>query len=96
MKIVPLGECLVLRRTEGETTSPGGIVLPETARAKPQEGRVLAVGDGRLLADGTRARPDVAEGDRVLFERYAGSEVQINGESLIIVRQHDVLAVVGA
>jgi len=94
MRLVPLGEKVVVRRLEAEEKSPGGIVLPDTAKEKPLQGRVLSVGDGRQLADGTRAKPQVVEGDRVLFDRYAGTEVVIDGQRLLIMDEHDVLAIV--
>ncbi len=93
MKVVPLGEKVVVKRLEAEQQTAGGIVLPDTAREKPQQGRVLSVGDGRLLADGTRARHQVSEGDRVLFGSYAGSEVVVNGEELLILNEDDILAI---
>ncbi len=94
MKLVPLGENVVVKRLEAEQTTAGGIVLPDTAQERPQQGRVLSVGDGRLLADGSRAAHQVAEGDRVLFNSYAGTEVVVDGEELLIMDEHDILAVV--
>jgi len=94
MKLVPLGENVVVKRLEAEQVTAGGIVLPDAAREKPQQGRVLSVGDGRLLADGSRAEHQVAEGDRVLFTNYAGSEVVIDGEELLIMGEGDILAIV--
>jgi chaperonin GroES len=94
MKLVPLGDKLVVRRLPAEETTAGGIVLPDSAQAKPQEGRVLAVGDGSLLPDGNRAEPQLNEGDRVIFSSYGGSEVEINGEPLLIMSECDILAVV--
>ena len=94
MRLVPLGEKVVVRRLEAEEKSPGGIVLPDAAKEKPVQGRVLSVGDGCQLADGTRANPQVGEGDRVLFDRYAGTEVVIDGEELLIMDEHDILAIV--
>lgn len=93
MKVVPLGDKIVVRRETAEETTTGGIVLPDNARQKPQQGRVLSVGDGRLLSDGSRAHPRVAEGDRVLFSRYGGSEVVVDGEELLIVHEDEILAV---
>lgn len=93
MKIEPLGENVVIQRLAAEEKTAGGIVLPEGAREKPQQGRVLSVGDGRLLADGGRAAPQVSEGDRVLFSSYAGSEVVVDGEELLIMSESDILAV---
>jgi len=95
MKVVPLGNNVVVKRLETEQTTPGGIVLPDTAAERPQQGRVLSVGDGRLLPNGTRATPQVGEGDRVVFGRYAGVEVVIDGEELLIMSEDEILAVVG-
>ena len=94
MKLVPLGENVVIKRLEAEQVTAGGIVLPDAARSKPQQGRVLSVGDGRQLADGSRAEHQVAEGDRVLFTNYAGSEVLVDGEELLIMAEGDILAIV--
>jgi len=93
MNLVPLGDKLVVKRLEASETTAGGIVLPEAARNKPRQGRVLSVGDGPLLADGNRAAPEVNEGDRVVFSSYAGSETTIDGETLLILRGEDVLAI---
>jgi len=94
MRLVPLGEKVVVKRLDAEEVTAGGIVLPDTAQKKPRQGRVLSVGDGRLLADGSRAGHQVAEGDRVLFTDYAGSEVVVDGDELLIMDEHDILAVV--
>lgn len=93
MRVVPLGEQVVVKRLSTEEKTAGGIVLPETARTRSQQGRVLSVGDGRLLSDGSRAKPQVNEGDRVIFESYAGSEVQIEGETVLIMPESHILAV---
>lgn len=93
MNIVPIGDNLVVKRVEAEETTTGGIVLPDAAREKPQQGRVLSVGDGPLLANGERAGSEVQEGDRVVFGGYAGQEVNIDGEKLLILRGDDVLAI---
>ncbi len=93
MKVVPLGDHVVIRRATAEEKTSGGIVLPDAAQSKPQQGRVLSVGDGRMLENGTRAHPLVREGDRVLFTRYAGSEVEVNGDQLLILSEDDILAV---
>lgn len=93
MKIVPLGENVVIQRLAAEEKTSGGIVLPEGAREKSRQGRVLSVGDGRLLATGNRAHPSVSEGDRVLFSSYGGSEVNIDGEELLILSEAEILAV---
>lgn len=94
MKLVPLGDKVVVKRLEAEEKSPGGIVLPDTAQEKPRQGRVLSVGDGHQLSDGSRLAPQVMEGDRVLFGRYAGAEVVIEGEELLILGEGEILAVV--
>ena len=93
MRIEPLGDKIVVKRTEAEETTAGGIVLPDSAREKPQEGRVLSVGNGRLLQDGSRSEPQVSEGDRVLFSSYAGTEIDVDGDSLLIMSESDILAV---
>lgn len=94
MKVVPLGEKVVVKRLEAEEVTAGGIVLPDTAQEKPMQGRVLSVGDGSLLPDGTRARHQVSEGDRVLFQSYAGTEVVVDGEELLIMSEDEILAIV--
>jgi len=94
MKIVPLGDRVVVKRSEAEETTAGGIVIPETAKEKPQQGRVLSVGDGRLLPNGTRAEHQVAEGDRVIFGTYAGSEIVVEDETFLILSESDILAVI--
>ncbi len=94
MKLVPLGEKVVVKRLEAEEKTVGGIVLPDSAQERPQQGRVLSVGDGQLLPDGNRAEHQVAEGDRVLFSSYSGSEVVVDGEELLIMAEDEILAVV--
>lgn len=94
MKVVPLGEKVVVKRLDAESTTAGGIVLPDTAREKPQQGRVLSVGDGRLLPNGARVAHQVSEGDRVLFDRHAGTEMTIHGEKLLIMSEDEILAIV--
>ena len=94
MRLVPLGEKIVVKRLEAEEITAGGIVLPDAAQEKPRQGRVLSVGDGRLLSDGSRADHQVAEGDRVLFANYAGTEVVVEGEELLIMNEDDILAIV--
>ena len=93
MRIEPLGDKVVVKRTEAEETTAGGIVLPDAAREKPQEGRVLSVGNGRLLEDGSRGELQVQEGDRVLFSNYAGTEIEVDGGQLLIMNESDILAV---
>jgi chaperonin GroES len=94
MKVVPLGANVVVKRLAADERTAGGIVLPDAAREKPRQGRVLSVGDGRLLPDGTRVRHQVHEGDRVLFNSYAGAEVEVNGEDFLIMSEDEILAVV--
>lgn len=93
MKVVPLGDNVVVKRVEAKETTAGGIVLPDSAREVPQQGRVLSVGDGQLLADGGRADPQVSEGDRVLFSSYAGTEVAVDDDDLLIMGEADILAI---
>jgi chaperonin GroES len=94
MKVVPLGDKLVVKRLEAAEKTSGGIVLPDAARDVPQQGRVLSIGDGLLLPDGKRAAHEVNEGDRVVFGGYAGAEVTIDDEKLLILNADDVLAIV--
>jgi len=95
MKLVPWGDKVVVRRLQEEGTTPGGIVLPEAAREKPRQGRVLSVGDGRRLPGGARVALAVNDGDRVLFNSYAGAEVNIEGhEDILIMSEDEILAVV--
>ena len=94
MKLVPIGEKIVVKRLNAEDKTSGGIILPDVAQKRPWQGRVLSVGDGRLLSDGTRAAHQVNEGDRILFGSYAGTEVKVNGEELLIMSESEVLSVV--
>ncbi len=93
MKIVPLGEKIVVKREDAEETTAGGIVLPDVAQEKPRQGRVLSVGDGKLLPDGSRAPHLVKEGDKVLFSSYAGTEVNVDDRELLIMSEDSVLAI---
>src|SRR5687768_12768985 len=93
MKVVPLNDKIVVKRMEAEAKTAGGIVLPDTAREKPKQGKVLSVGDGRLLENGKRAPFIVKEGDRVLFSSWAGSEVSLDGDDYLVMTEDDVLAV---
>jgi chaperonin GroES len=93
MKVVPLGDKVIVKRLAAEESTAGGIVLPDAAREQPQEGRVLSVGDGKLLPSGHRAGFIVQEGDRVLFSSYGGVEVKVDGEELLILDEADILAV---
>ena len=93
MKLVPLHDRILVRRVEEAGTTRGGIVIPETAKDKPQEGEVIAAGKGKVNEKGRLIPLDVKEGDRVLFGKYAGSEIKINGEELLIIREDEVLAI---
>ena len=93
-KIKPLGENVLVRRLEAEEKTKGGIILPDTAKEKPKEGEVIAVGDGKLLENGKRADFQVKTGDRVIFSSYAGTEVKVDGEELLILGEDDILAIV--
>jgi chaperonin GroES len=94
MNLVPLNDKIVVQRLEAEEKTAGGIVLPDTAREKPKQGKVLSVGDGKLLDSGKRAPFQVKEGDRVLFTSYAGNEVTVDGKEYLIMSEDDILAVV--
>lgn len=94
IKLQPLGERLVVERDESEETTAGGIVLPDTAKDKPARGRVVSVGDGKLLDDGTRSQFQVKKGDRVIFSSYAGETFKIDDEELLLMREDDVFAVI--
>jgi chaperonin GroES len=91
-KIEPLEDRVVIRPLEGEEMTASGLVIPNTAKEKPQEGEVLAVGPGRMDDNGKRIPVDVSEGDRVLYSKYAGTEIKIDGEELLVVPARDVLA----
>ena len=94
MKIEPLGDKIVVKRLEAEEVTAGGIVLPETAKEKPKEGKIIAVGPGKVLDSGERSKVQLKKGDRVLFASYAGTEVELDGEEYLIMSEDDVLAVV--
>ncbi|MGI9950871.1 co-chaperone GroES [Moorellaceae bacterium AZ2] len=89
----PLGDRVVIKVVSTEEKTQGGIVLPDTAKEKPQEGEVVAVGPGRILDNGTRVAPEVKVGDRVVFAKYSGTEVKVDGEEYLIIRDSDILAV---
>ncbi len=93
-KLRPLGDRVVIQPTPREEMTKSGIVLPDTAKEKPQEGTVLAIGPGRTLDDGSREAMDVQEGQKVLYAKYAGTEFKVDGEELLIVSQKDILAIV--
>src|SRR5436190_10079611 len=92
VELQPLDDRIVIRRLEAEEKTAGGIVLPDTAKEKPQRGEVLAVGPGKLLDSGERAPIGVAEGDEVLFGKYSGTEIKLDGEEIKILRESDILA----
>ncbi len=94
MNIRPLGDRVVVKLLEAEQTTKGGIILPDTAKEKPQKGKILAVGTGRILDNGTRVPLDVREGDMVVFSKYGGSEIKIDGEDYLIVNERDILGVI--
>ena len=93
MKIRPLHDRVIVRRTEEERTSAGGIVIPDSATEKPAQGEVVAVGNGRILDNGEVRAPDVKAGDKVLFGKFAGNEVKIEGEELLVLREEDIMGV---
>ena len=92
MKLKPLGDRLIVRAVEEEETTASGLVLPDTAKEKPQKGKVLAVGDGKLDDSGERVPLVVSEGDAVLYSKYGGTEIKVDGEDLLVLRESDVLA----
>jgi chaperonin GroES len=94
VKLIPLGDKVIVKRLEEEERTSGGIELPDSARKKQQQGRVLSVGDGRMLASGARASHQVNEGDRIVFGGYAGTEVEVDGEQLLIMGEDEIVAVV--
>jgi chaperonin GroES len=91
-KIEPLGDRVVIKPTPKEEVSKGGIVLPDTAKEKPQEGKIIAVGPGRLTEDGKRIAMEVKKGDKVIYSKYAGTEFKLGDEELVIMREGDILA----
>lgn len=93
ISIRPLGEKVIVKRLEAESKTSGGIVLPDSAKEKPKRGTILAVGDGKLLDTGNRKSLQVKKGDKVLFTSYAGTEVKVDGEEVIIMDESDILAV---
>ncbi len=95
MKIRPLHDRVIVKRVEEETTTPGGIVLPGSAAEKPSEGEVLAVGTGKVLDNGDVRALEVKVGDRVLFGKYSGTEVKIDGEEVIVMREEDIMGILG-
>jgi chaperonin GroES len=95
MKVRPLHDRLIVRRIEEKETVKGGIIIPDTAKEKPQEGEVIAVGNGKILENGTKLALDVKAGDKILFGKYSGTDIKIDGEEYLILREDEVLAIVG-
>ncbi len=95
MNVRPLHDRLLVRRIEEKETVKGGIIIPDTATEKPQEGTVIAVGNGKVLDNGTKVPMDVKVGDKILFGKYSGSDIKIDGEEFLILREDEVLAVLG-
>ena len=94
MKIRPLHDRVIVKRVEEDRTSPGGIVIPDTAAEKPVQGKIVAVGKGKILEDGSVRALDVKVGDKILFGKYSGTEVKLEGEDLVVMREEDVMAVI--
>lgn len=92
IKLIPLGDKVVLKRAESESKTAGGIVLPDSARDKPQRGEVIAVGDGYVKSDGQKVALTVKEGDRVIFSSYAGDEIEVGDDKYLLLRESDILA----
>ena len=93
-KLRPLNDKIIVKRLEAETKTKGGIVLPDTAKEKPKQGKIVAVGNGRLLKDGTRQKMQLKKGDTVIFTSYAGTEAKIDGKDMLIMSEEDVLAII--
>ena len=96
MAIRPLHDRVLVRRLEDETTTPGGIVIPDSAKEKPAQGEIVAAGNGKLLDNGDVRALDVKVGDKVLFGKYAGTEVKVEGEELLVMKEDDIMAVIEA
>lgn len=94
MKVTPLNDRIVIKRIEEEGKTKGGIIIPDAAKEKPQEGRVVAVGAGRMTEKGQRVAPEVKAGDKILFGKYSGTEIKIDGEEHLILKEDDILAVI--
>jgi chaperonin GroES len=94
MAFRPLHDRVLVRRIEADTKSAGGIIIPDTAKEKPQEGKVIAIGEGAYNEDGDRIKPDVKKGDKILFGKWSGTEVKIDGEDLIIMKESDILGII--
>jgi len=94
MKLRPLQDRILVKRVEQESMTKGGIIIPDSAKEKPAEGKVVSVGNGKMADDGKRITPDIKAGDRILFGKYAGTEVKIDGEEHLIMREDDVLGII--
>jgi len=94
MKVRPLHDRVIVKRLEEERTSPGGIVIPDTAAEKPVQGKIVAVGKGKILENGSVRPLDLKVGDKILFGKYGGTEVKVDGEDLLVMREEDVMAVI--
>jgi len=94
MKVRPLHDRVIVKREDEEKTTKGGIIIPDTAKEKPVEGKVIAVGDGKVADDGKKIPLEVKAGDKVLFGKYAGTEIQIEGEENLIMREDDIIAII--
>ncbi|MGR3983698.1 MAG: co-chaperone GroES [Gammaproteobacteria bacterium] len=94
MKIRPLHDRVVVRRIEDDRTSPGGIVIPDSAAEKPMQGEILAIGKGKVLENGEQRGLDVKTGDKVLFGKYSGTEVKVDGEEVLVMREDDIMGVI--
>ncbi|MGB0515216.1 MAG: co-chaperone GroES [Wenzhouxiangellaceae bacterium] len=96
MNLRPLHDRVIVKRLEEERTTAGGIVIPDSATEKPSRGEVLAVGNGKILEDGSKRELDIKVGDKVLFGKYSGNEVKVEGEELLVMREDDIMAVIEA
>ncbi len=94
MAIQPLGDRVIVKRVQEEAKTKGGIIIPDTAKEKPVEGKVIAVGAGKIKDNGERSKMEVKKGDRVLFGKYAGNEIKVDGDDLLILREGDIVAIV--
>ena len=94
MKVRPLNDRLIVKRLEEEEKTRGGIIIPDTVKEKPMEGEVIAAGNGRVKKDGTKIPMEVKKGDRILFAKYAGTEVKINGEEYLMMKEDDIFAII--
>ena len=94
MKIRPLHDRVIVKRLEEERTSPGGIVIPDSAAEKPSQGKVISAGKGKILENGSVRALDVKDGDKILFGKYSGTEVKVNGDDLLVMREEDIMAVI--